>query len=52
MPRPESCRRRPLNFIQIIDRNTTLANLIGCESWFLLQEFGINNERLQWPVSK
>ena len=52
VPRAESFRRRPPNFTQIIDRNTTLANIIGPESWFLLQEFGINNEWLQWPVSK
>ena len=40
------------NLTQIIDRNTCLANLIGPESWFLLQKFGINNKWLQWPVSK
>ena len=51
-PRPDSFRRGPPHSTQIIDRNTTLANLIGPEFWFLLQEFGINNERLQWPVSK
>ena len=35
MPRPDSFRRAPpkLN-LNIIDRNTTLANLIGPESWF------------------
>ena len=29
-----------------------MANLIGPESCFLLQKFGINNQWLQWPVSK
>ena len=51
-PCPDSFRREPCNLTQIIDRNTTLANLIGPESWFLLLEFGMNNEWLQWPVSK
>ena len=52
VPRPDSFRRRPPNLTQIIDRHTTSANLIDPESWILLQEFGINNEWLQWLVSK
>ena len=35
-----------------INRITTKATWIGPKSWFLLQKFGINNEGLQWPVSK
>ena len=46
-PPPDSFLRGPPNLTQIIDRNTTLANLIGSESWFLLPEIGINNEWLQ-----
>ena len=46
-PRPDSFRHGPPNLTQIIDQNTTLANLIDRESWFLQQEFGINNEWLK-----
>ena len=49
VPRPDSFRRGPTHLTQIIDRNTTLANLIGLKSWCLLQVFGINNDWLQWP---
>ena len=52
VPRPDSFRCGPPYLTQIIDRNTTLANLIGLNSWFSLQEFEINNEWLQWLVSK
>ena len=52
VPRPDSFCRGPPDLTQIIDQNTTLANLIGPESWSLLQEFGINNEWLKWPVTK
>ena len=51
VPRPNSFRRGPPNLTQIIDRNTTLVNIIGPKSWFLLQEFEINNEWLQSAIA-
>ena len=52
MPSPHFCYCGSPNLTQIIDQNTTMADIIGPESWFLLQEFGINNEWLQSAMAR
>ena len=51
MPHPVEFRRGKPVLLQRIDENTTVVDLVGPDSWFMLEALSMDYDRLSEPVT-